>query len=386
MGDKAVQGASGAAAGDGPSDHCVQLVAVAHRLADGFPDTDARAIFLFGSAAWGDADEASDLDIMILLDRPAGYREVERSRTADLLGLPAPLAGGPLFVDVDRVSAADFVAGIEKGYWAQRVVNSVVLRDSGSFFSALRERVSAAYGTPAAVRTRYRALAERAVAQRDGATAARDAGDAPLATLQLRLSVQAAAGGLIELVGGRQSVTHFVESVERALAMLGRPDLLTPFRRALALDAAADTAERSLRIYAEFQAALKRWLEEPAVRAAHSEEALAWARFSYGDESAEELRYKVDTYGRLGRHATLQFCLDGMFHLLIGINFGRALHARLLGTAERISLTAFHTLLRREPSLFSRWVEALRLEAEPAAFEEAGAVLSQLLQCGETDA
>src|SRR6266511_3006005 len=81
---------------------CERLVGVARRLAEGFPDRDARAIFLFGSAAWGDADEASDLDIMLVLDRPAGYREVTRSRVADLLCLPAPLTRGPLFVDVDR--------------------------------------------------------------------------------------------------------------------------------------------------------------------------------------------------------------------------------------------------------------------------------------------
>jgi hypothetical protein len=365
------------------SARCARLVAVAQRLADGFPDGDVQAVFLFGSAAWGDADEASDLDLMLLLDRPPGYREVTRARVADLLGLPGPLPEGPRFVDLDRVSAAGFAEGVKAGYWTQRVVNSVVLRDTGGAFAALRAEVCAAYGAPAAVQARVRALAARARGQRAAAGEALARGDAPLALLRARLGVQAAAGGLIERTGGRQSVTHFVEGVEQALAALGRPDLFAPFLGALALAGAASSAERSLRIYAEFGETLKDWLADPAIRAAHSDEALAWARFSYGEESREELRHKVDTYSRLGRHATLQYCLDGMFHLLIGINFGRALHARLLGSAERVPLPAFHTLLRREPVLFARWVEALRLDGGPAAFERAGGVLGEVLACAE---
>jgi predicted nucleotidyltransferase len=366
------------------SHDCERLIGVAHRLAETFPDTDARAIFLFGSAAWGDADEASDLDIMHTLDRPAGYREVTRSRVADLLGLPASLPQGPLFVDIDRVSAATFEETLERGGWVQRVVNSVVLRDTDGWFARLRERTSAEYASPAAVEARFRKLTERAEAQRAEARAALAAGDAPLATLQMRLAVQAAAGALLELAGDRQSVTHFVESAERALELPGRSDLWTPFLRALALESAADTAERSLRIYDAFQETLKRWLDEPAIRDAHSAEALTWARFSYGDESREELRHKAEAFGRLGRLPTLQYCLDGMFHLLIGINFGRALHARHHGTAERIPLPAFHTLLRREPELFDQWVRALRLEIDAPAFEAADALVDQLIAAGKT--
>ncbi len=55
--------------------YCARLIEVAHSTVDALPDTDVVAAFLFGSAAWGDADAASDLDIMILLDRPAGYCE-----------------------------------------------------------------------------------------------------------------------------------------------------------------------------------------------------------------------------------------------------------------------------------------------------------------------
>src|SRR5687768_10270531 len=74
--------------------HCARLVEVARRIVERLPDRDVKGAFLFGSAAWGDADAASDLDIMVLVDRPPGYREVTRRRAADLLGLSAPLPDG----------------------------------------------------------------------------------------------------------------------------------------------------------------------------------------------------------------------------------------------------------------------------------------------------
>jgi hypothetical protein len=153
--------------------------------------------------------------------------------------------------------------------------------------------------------------------------------------------------------------------------------------RALALDGAAESAERSLRIYRQFQDTLRAWLDDPVIRAAHSAEALAWARFSYGEESEEELRYKTETLRRLGKVATLQYCLDGMFHLLIGINFGRALHARLRGTADRVPLPTFQALLREVPALFDAWVAALHLAGDRGAAESTDALVWEPLRGAE---
>src|SRR2546427_12067557 len=86
------------------SPHCAHLIEVARRVVRHLPDTDVRAAVLYGSVAWGDADEASDLDIMLLLDRPMGYREVTRVRLADLFGHPLP--NGPVFADLDRLAVA----------------------------------------------------------------------------------------------------------------------------------------------------------------------------------------------------------------------------------------------------------------------------------------
>lgn len=61
------------------------LIDVARQVVDALDPPDLRGAFLFGSAVWGDADEASDLDIMLLQDRPTGYRKVVRARVADVL-------------------------------------------------------------------------------------------------------------------------------------------------------------------------------------------------------------------------------------------------------------------------------------------------------------
>ncbi len=119
-----------------PNQRCTRLIEIAHQVIDHIADPDLRSAFLFGSAAWGDADEASDLDIMLLLDRPAGYREVTRVRLPDLLGRSLP--DGPLFADLDRISIETFAEVIGKGGWAHRVVHSIVLKDTGSYYERIR--------------------------------------------------------------------------------------------------------------------------------------------------------------------------------------------------------------------------------------------------------
>src|SRR5688500_11242423 len=39
--------------------HCARLVEVARRIVERLPDRDVKGAFLFGSAAWGDADAAT---------------------------------------------------------------------------------------------------------------------------------------------------------------------------------------------------------------------------------------------------------------------------------------------------------------------------------------
>ncbi len=46
-----------------PDSYCTYLISIAHKLVRLLPDRDLLAAFLFGSAAWGDADAVSDLGI-----------------------------------------------------------------------------------------------------------------------------------------------------------------------------------------------------------------------------------------------------------------------------------------------------------------------------------
>jgi len=109
-----------------PNALCTSLIATAGEVVAQLPDRDLRAAVLFGSVAWGDADEASDLDLMLLLDQPAGYREVTRLRVADLLGRPLP--DGPRFIDLDRRSAQTFEEG--EGRWFQRIAEQRLEREA----------------------------------------------------------------------------------------------------------------------------------------------------------------------------------------------------------------------------------------------------------------
>src|SRR5437867_3628766 len=199
------------------------LSAVARRIAERLDEPELVAVLLSGSATWGDADGTSDVDLVVLLDRPPPYREVVHRRITDLLGEAFPQ--GPLFADVDRLSASWFAESVlEPGGWAHRLVHGLVLRDRDGFLADLQRRAVAAFRRPEAYRARFaqfRALRDEESA---GARAAADSGDGALARLRSRLGLGYAAASLPDLVDDRVS-NHLVDAAVRGLATLGRADL-----------------------------------------------------------------------------------------------------------------------------------------------------------------
>ena len=370
--------------------HCARLVEVALQIVERLPDPDIKGAFLFGSAAWGDADAASDLDIMVLLDRPPGFREVTRRRATDLLGLSAPLPDsppGPHFVDLDRFSAAAFAESAARGGPVYRLAHSVILRDTDGFLERLRASATGNLADAEQRAARFRQRHSAATTSRNAAGEALEAGDAPLAALHSRIAVQEAAGVLIELSGDRVSVTHFVESATAALRGLGRAELETPFLRALALDAPPETLResiaRSLRAYRAFADALKRWMDDPSLAGRLSAEDVAWAVFTWCDETYEEIDHKVESFTALDRLPTLQYYLDGMLTVPVRINFGKLFRLRATGESGRLSIAEFHAALREEPDLLAEWTDALRLQSTTSALRASDELVRELLTTGK---
>ncbi len=366
-----------------PNPRCAYLIAIAHQVLGRIVEPDLRAAFLFGSVAWGDADAASDIDIMLLLDRPAGYREVTRVRVADLLGY-AP-ADGPRFVDLDRFSVDTFNEVTHKGGWGQRVAHSIILKDTDNYFERIREQVTAGYFEPAARVERFRRLQAQAEAHRAAMRAELDI-DETLAALYARLALEAAAGALLELDDARLSLTHFVESVRQALFNIGHGDLYSLFLHALAVDAGPESVDTSLQAYRVFADALKGWMAAPDVAGRLSTEDQAWAAFTYGAETYEEIDHKVTTFGQLQRLPALLYYLDGLLYVPIRINLGKILLLRSSGAVGRISIPDFHVALRAEPRLFETWVSALRLGSPCQQALNADELTAHLLDIGEVDA
>ncbi len=264
---------------------CAHLIDVARQVIERVADPDLRAAFLFGSAAWGDADAGSDLDIMLLLDRPAGFREVTRVRVADLLARPLP--DGPAFADFDCYSAAAFAEITAAGGGAQRVVHSVVLRDTDRFFAGIRDRVHAAYFDPAARAARYRVKREWAAAHRAALRQSR-AADPALAALHARLALDEAAGALLGLNDDRLPDALRGERGAGWPASAGR--IWPPFLRALGLDTAPERQVGGASgAYRAFADALRGWVADPAVGGRLSHEDRAWAAFTYGAQTYEEI-------------------------------------------------------------------------------------------------
>jgi len=91
----------------------------------------------------------------------------------------------------------------------------------------------------------------------------------------------------------------------------------------------------------------------------------------------------VETFTALGRLPTLQYYLDGLLTVPVRINFGKLFRLRATGQSGRLSIPEFHAALRDEPALLAEWVEALRLEGQPAALREADHLAGTLLAAGE---
>jgi predicted nucleotidyltransferase len=360
---------------------CNYLIEIAQEVIHHVTDPDLRAAFLFGSAAWGDADEASDIDIMLLLDRPAGYREVTRVRLPDLLGRPLP--DGPLFADLDRFSVETFTDVMSKGGWAHRVIHSIILKDTEGYYERIRAHASAEFFAPAARTARFRKRQEQVAAQRLVMRQALD-GDDALAALHARLALEAAATALIDLNDDRVSLTHFVESVERALIHIGQGRHFTSFLQMLALDAPLASAERSLRAYRMFADALRTWVADPHVGGRLSREDLAWAEFTYGEQTYEEIYHKVATFKNHGRTPALLYYLDGLLQVPIRLNIGKIFLLRSTGAAGRMSLPDFQVALRAEPALMEAWVSALRLVSPHNHARSADELAAELLRVGES--
>ncbi len=364
-----------------PNPRCTDLIATAREVLKHLPDTDIRSAFLFGSAAWGDADEASDLDIMLLLDRPASYREVTRVRLADLFG--HPLASGPVFADLDRVSAEGFADIVEKGGAGHRLAHSVILADTNGFFERLRDSVMSEFLSPAAREARVLKKREQAEAHRAAARAAAGRDD-DLAALHSRLALEGAGATLIELNDDRLSVTHYVDSVERALLALDAGRLFEPFLQALALDAPLECADRSRRAYDAFANALRGWMADHHIRERLSQEDLAWAEFTYGEQTYEEIHHKVAALQQPGRTPRLLYYLDGLLMVPIRINVGKIFLLRATGAAGRMSIPDFQVALRAELALYEHWVSGLRLGSLRNRVQEADDLAAQLLGLGDT--
>jgi hypothetical protein len=338
---------------------------------------DLRAAFLFGSAAWGDADAASDLDIMLLLDRPADYREVTRIHPADLLGYPLP--DGPTFADLDRISVETFVSLVQAGNLAQRVVNSIILADTDDFYVRLRSQISTAFWQPLARQERFQAKRKQADESRTAALNVLGVDDM-LSALHARLALQHAGAALIELGGNRVTPSHFVESLEQVLKRFNS-NLFARCLPALSLDAPYEAVERSLRAYNAFADAIKLWVRDPVIESRISQEDLAWAHHT--TEKQEEIVPKVAAFTRTNRLPALLYYLDGLFQVPICIQVGKIFQLRSTGKAERMTIPDFIVALRQEPALYDEWIAALRLSAERDRVLDALNLTRQLLNVGK---
>ena len=358
---------------------CDRWVEAARRLLAALPGADLVAAFVFGSAAWGDAEETSDVDIMVLLDRRDDFRQVTRARVGELVDMSPP---APMFADVDSVSFERFRAGVTKGMWHHRVANSVVLVDDGRY-AGIRSWVSARFSS-VEERSRRAARHEEAAHLHIRATEHAPPGDPSLALLHARLAAEEAGNALVEASGDRLTAAHYFDALDRSLAASDHGGSVLELQRALSLHCGRDRAQRGLDAYHVIAEALRGWVDDPVVATALGPEHVAWAKFTYAAESYDELDQKVGALLRANRQPEALAYVDGLLKVPLRMNVGKVLNFRSRGSTDRLSVADFHVALRSEPSLYRHWVEALRLGGDASdidlAVEVAGRLLGDLPQ------
>ena len=337
-------------------------VAVASRLVELLPDSDVVGVLLSGSSTWADADDSSDVDLQILVGRPAPYREVTCERVSDVLGEPMP--DGPSFVDLDRVSAEQYrAAALRPGGLDYRLVHGLILRDTDGFLADLQRRAIESFVRPEAYRARFEQYRAQAEAERAGAREAAAQGDTPLANLRARLLVTAAAASLLDFADDRVS-NHLVDAALRALAHLGRPDLGAPLLRAMGVDTGAAGVDRALAAWRRFGDVALAWLADPAIGGRLGVEDRAWVRLNWSEQIVEEMTLRRAALTRLGKLPALQYYADGKLTLTVRLSFGNLLSLIETGQTARKGIAEFHRSLRElHPELFGEWVAGLRLDA-----------------------
>jgi hypothetical protein len=117
-----------------------------------------------------------------------------------------------------------------------------------------------------------------------------------------------------------------------------------------------------------------------------SGEDIAWAEFTYGRQTYEEIEHKAAAFRALGRIPALLYYLDGQLMVPIRINVGKVFLLRSTGASGRIAIPEFQLALKDEPSLYGHWVSALRLHALRERLSEAEDLMEELLRAGDAAA
>lgn len=320
---------------------------------------DVVVAFVFGSLAWGDAGQGSDIDVLVILDRDDDFREVQRVRVADLLDDQGSL---PMFADIDRMAFARFAAAVERDGLIHRVVNSIVIIDDGRY-QPIRERATRRLADPS-VRTKLVSRRIESAKDHIGAAGRLVDSDCAFAILQARLGAEEAATALVEASGGRASVPHLIEGFGTAVGFVGRQELVGRLQSALALGGGVAAAEVGLESYRTIAERLREWLADPQVARGLGPEHVAWAEFTYSAQTYTEFEHKVTALTHSGRTAEGVLYVDGLLRVPLRINTSKVFGFRQTGRPKRLSIPDFHLALKAEPDLYRAWIAGLRLDGD----------------------
>ncbi len=338
------------------------------------------AAFLFGSVAWNDADAASDLDLMILVDREPPFREVTRIPVPKRVHSRVTLR--PEFADLDRMSKAWFFERVRAGAWAERLMHCVILSDRDGSLAALRDFAVASFVASNSRSQRFSHLERSTTDYFAAAAAARTSGDAVRAALADRMALETAATALIGAAGERFSSAHFLETVARILRELGetstsnalvdafmtasvdRVAVPGPFEGWMSRTVVPRPIADGITAYYILAEALKTQMMRASQAQSLSATDQAWAAFTFSPSTYQEMAAKVDKMLAVDRAQALQFYLQCLLLGPIRINFGRLYALDLFGSVRKLTPLEFFEGIRSDLTLSSAWVTGLGLHTQ----------------------
>lgn len=338
-----------------PSFDSLSLRKIASELVNSLDKSGIHSIFLFGSAAWGDADPSSDIDLMIINYHKSVIKYAER------------LEYKGVFVDISSTDLESFKLGVEAGEFSYRLLNCLILYDPNGHLAAIYKSLMTSFYLPNVQKARLlssqKEVEDNLRVSQESAKLLDIIG--VIGAISSGYSALTASGcALINAMKKRPSSNHYIVDLKNSAANVGRPDLYSRQRELRNLGISPKSAMIAIESCSEFRALSEDFIfSGQNSKKLPAEKLFQLRNFSFSESSKREIQMKLDYYKRREAWECALYYVDTLCYTYGAYDLGPVM-AFLRGEKEmkrKTPLIQFISSLSEYKHLFEKWLIATRL-------------------------